>query len=278
MPFVLDVQPPAEPSAAGNVWFAIGRRGLLARRDTSEGRERWALPDEAAFRTLGIPHEPGIFFGRFGERDAFASNLADKVALPEGWALLGLRDLVEAFDEETFAVAGHASHILDWATTSRFCGRCGARAERVPAEWCMRCPGCSLMTYPRISPAVIVLIRRGDQALLARNARFPLPFYSTLAGFSNIGETLEETLRREVFEEVGVRVGSLRYFGSQPWPFPNSLMVGFTAEWESGEITVDHEEIADAVWASVDALPLVPPRISIARRMIDAWIDEVRSR
>jgi NAD+ diphosphatase len=278
MPFVLALQPQAESPAGGTLWFAIGKRGLLVRRDGSGGREQWALPDEAAVRGLGIPCDERTFFGRLGDRDVFASSLEDKTPLPEGWSLLGLRDLVQAFDEETFAIAGHASHVLDWATTSRFCGRCGARTERVPTEWCMRCSTCSLMIYPRIAPAVIVLIRRGDHALLARNARFPLPMYSTLAGFSNIGETLEETLRREVFEEVGVRVGALRYFGSQPWPFPNSLMVAFTAEWESGEIAVDHEEIADAVWASVDALPLIPPRISIARRMIDAWALEVRSR
>jgi NAD+ diphosphatase len=122
---------------------------------------------------------------------------------------------------------------------------------------------------------VIVLVRRGPLALLARNARFPVPFYSTLAGFSSIGETLEETLQREVLEEVGVHIGNVRYFGSQPWPFPNSLMIGFTAEWEAGDIAVDNDEIADAQWFSVDALPVIPPRMSIARRLIDAWVAEV---
>jgi NAD+ diphosphatase len=139
----------------------------------------------------------------------------------------------------------------------------------------MRCPKCALTSYPRIAPAVIVLVRKGEKALLARNATFPLPFYSTIAGFSDIGETLEETVEREVFEESGVRVDTIRYFGSQPWPFPHSLMIGFTAEWNSGEIAIDHDEIADAQWFSADALPLIPPRVSIARRLIDAWVNEV---
>ena len=130
--------------------------------------------------------------------------------------------------------------------------------------------------YPRIAPAVIVLVRRGEEALLARNARFPLPFYSTLAGFSDIGETLEDTVHREIREEVGIEVANVRYFGSQPWPFPNSLMIAFTAEWASGDIAVDADEIADAQWFTRDALPMVPPPLSIARRMIDAWLTERR--
>jgi NAD+ diphosphatase len=140
----------------------------------------------------------------------------------------------------------------------------------------MRCPACGLMAYPRIAPAIIVLVRRGEEALLARGARFPSAFYSTLAGFAEIGETLEETLEREVFEEVGVRVKNPRYFGSQPWPFPHSLMIGFVAEWAGGDIRVDGKEILEARWFRPDALPSIPPPISIARRLIDAWVEDTR--
>src|SRR5262249_3755857 len=145
-------------------------------------------------------------------------------------------------------------------------------------ERCMKCPACGLTAYPRIAPAVIVLVRRGEEALLARGARFPLPFYSTLAGFSEVGETLEQTVAREIREEVGVEVKDVRYFGSQPWPFPHSLMIGFTAEWAGGEIKCDPTEIADAKWFRADALPLVSPPLSIARRLIDAWVAEVSRR
>jgi NAD+ diphosphatase len=131
------------------------------------------------------------------------------------------------------------------------------------------------MSYPRISPAVIVLVRKDDEALLARNARFPLPFYSTLAGFVEIGESLEQTVAREIREEAGIEVKDVRYFGSQPWPFPHSLMVGFTARWAGGELRADEREILDARWWRADALPQVPPPLSIARRLIDAWVDEV---
>jgi NAD+ diphosphatase len=138
----------------------------------------------------------------------------------------------------------------------------------------MRCPSCGLLGYPRIAPAVIVLVRRGDEALLARGARFPGLFYSTLAGFVEIGESLEETIVREVREEVGIDVKGARYFGSQAWPFPHSLMVGFFAEWAGGEIQPDGTEILDARWFRADALPPVPPRLSIARLLIDAWIGD----
>ena len=224
---------------------------------------------------MGIAASEAEHFGRSDDGDLFAVSVPDDIVVPPDWAFLGLRALVESFDEETFAIAGHGAHVVDWRTTSRFCGRCGATTGRMPAERAMRCPACGLTIHPRIAPAAIVLVRKGDLALLARNARFPLPFYSTVAGFTDIGETLEETVRREVKEEVGVEVGALRYFGSQPWPFPHSLMVGFTAEWLSGDIVVDGEEIADAKWFSPAELPRIPPRLSIARRMIDAWVEEV---
>ena len=143
----------------------------------------------------------------------------------------------------------------------------------------MICPSCGLAAYPRIAPAIIVLVRRGDRALLARNAKYPVPIYSTLAGFVDIGESLEETLAREVREEVGIEVTNIRYFGSQPWPLPHSLMIGFTAEWAGGEIRVDGEEITDAQWFAADDLPsLLPSHISIARRLIDAWTEEIEGR
>jgi NAD+ diphosphatase len=142
-------------------------------------------------------------------------------------------------------------------------------------ERCMVCHDCGLTNYPRISPAIIVLVRRQGQALLAHSARFPSAFYSTLAGFVEPGETLEETLEREVREESGISVTNIRYFGSQPWPFPHSLMVGFTADFAGGEIVVDGKEIMDARWFSADQLPEIPPKLSIARQLIDAWVADV---
>jgi len=171
-----------------------------------------------------------------------------------------------------FLMAGRATQVVEWSTTHKFCGRCATATERVATERCMRCPSCGLLAYPRIAPAVIVLVLRGDEALLARGARFPGAFYSTLAGFVEIGESLEDTIVREVHEEVGIEVKASRYFGSQPWPFPHSLMVGFFAEWAAGEIRADGREILDAHWFRTDQLPMIPPPLSIARRLIDAWV------
>jgi NAD+ diphosphatase len=136
----------------------------------------------------------------------------------------------------------------------------------------MRCPVDGLSNYPRVAPAVIVLVERDDTALLARSGRWEVPMYSTLAGFVEPGETIEDTVSREIREEVGVDVTDVRYVASQPWPFPHSLMLGFTARWAGGDITVDGDEIADANWYRASALPMIPPPPSIARRLIDDWL------
>jgi NAD+ diphosphatase len=176
--------------------------------------------------------------------------------------------------ETEWLVAGRAVQLVDWARTHRFCGRCGTATLMQSNERAMKCPACSLLAFPRLAPAMITLVTRGDEALLARGVQFRGPMYSCLAGFVEPGESLEGAVVREVREEVGVEVGNVRYQGSQPWPFPHSLMVGFRAEWAGGDIVCDPTEILDAQWFRRDELPNIPPRISIARKLIDAWIDE----
>jgi NAD+ diphosphatase len=252
-------------------WFVVHPRGLLAR----QVEERWVLPTDDDLQALGADSADAHALGVLDDAEALAVSCSAPVEKLGAFTPLSLRTLAASMPPERFAVAGRALHVIDWATTSAYCGRCGAKNERSATERAALCPVCRLTTYPRIAPAVIVLVRKGEQALLARNAKFPGVMFSTLAGFSEIGETLEETLVREVEEEVGVRVHQLSYFGSQPWPFPHSLMVAFTAQYESGEIRVDPTEIAEAAWFSVDALPPIPPPLSIARRLIDAWCAEV---
>lgn len=252
-------------------WLVVHERGLVARREGAA----LVFPTEAELAGLGIRREDAHRLGSLDGTDALA--LPAEGDVPSPFETLGLRALAGLLPAELFGVVGRAMHACDWIATNRYCGRCGTPTARAASERCVECPACKLRIFPRISPAIITLVRKGELALLANNAQYPGLFYSTLAGFADIGESLEETLVREVHEEVGVHVKNVRYFGSQPWPFPNSLMVGFTAEWDSGEITIDQKEIADAQWFSIDALPTIPPRLSIARRLIDAWVDEVRA-
>ena len=183
-----------------------------------------------------------------------------------------LRQLFGALTDEEFAIAGRALGLTAWDRDHRHCGRCGAATERSPKERVRTGVACGHTAYPRLSPAVIVLVERDGRCLLARNARTRMPFFSTLAGFVEVGETLEECVAREVREEAGIELADIRYFGSQPWPFSGSLMVGFTARWARGELVGDPTEILDAAWFAPDALPVVPPRLSIARALIDDFV------
>lgn len=179
-----------------------------------------------------------------------------------------------------WSIAGRAVQIVEWARTHRFCGRCAMPTVEVAGERAMRCSGCGLMAFPRVAPAMITLVTRGEsgprqEALLARGAHWPTAMYSCLAGFVEPGETLEGAVRREVREEVGVDLGDVRYVASQPWPFPHSLMVGFRAEYAAGDLQLDPVEIADAGWFTRSDLPDIPGEISIARKLIDGWLTEV---
>jgi NAD+ diphosphatase len=233
------------------------------------------LPTDADVVGLSIDETAVLEAGGPGETRVSAVAVGEDMVFPAPLEVISLRDVFGLLGDAGFLAAGRATQLVEWATTSRFCGRCGSTAEPVAGERCTRCSKCGLLAYPRIAPAIIVLVRRGDEAILARNARSKMSFYSTLAGFVEVGESLEQTVAREVREEVGVEVENVRYFGSQSWPFPHSLMVGFTAEWKAGEIQADGVEIVDAKWFRADALPLIPPPISISRRLIDAWTTDV---
>ena len=211
------------------------------------------------------------FVGFWEGEACFAVEVEDIVdADALRYQLGNLYHLLGRVDDGLFALTGRAAQLLDWERDHRFCGRCGALAQPAQGERAMTCPSCRTLLYPRIAPCVIVLVTRGDEMLLARNARFPRPMYSALAGFIEPGERAEETLRREVREEVGVSVGEIRYFGSQAWPFPNQLMLGYFAEYEGGALRPDEEEIAEANWYHPRSLPPIPPPSSIAGQLIRA--------
>ncbi|OPY80236.1 MAG: NADH pyrophosphatase [Syntrophorhabdus sp. PtaU1.Bin153] len=176
--------------------------------------------------------------------------------------------------DEFYRAALRAMHIIDWDRTDQYCGRCGTKNELKTGERAKVCPACNVLSFPRISPAVIVLVEKGRKVLLARAARFTQDWYSVLAGFVEPGETLEDVVRREVKEETGIDVKDIRYFGSQPWPFPDSLMVAFTAKYADGEIQVDGNEIVEARWFEYDKLPNIPGKISIARALIDWFVEK----
>ncbi len=187
------------------------------------------------------------------------------VALPDD--ARGLRALLAEGPDDLAQAAGRAAQLLEWVSTHSFCGRCGWPNEPSPVELTRVCPNCGLVTYPRISPAVIMAVRRGEEVLLARRAGGST-FWSVLAGFVDPGESLEQAVVREVAEEVGLAVDEVTYVGSQPWPFPSQLMIGFRARYAGGELVVDESELAEAAWFRPDALPTIPPPFTIANRLI----------
>lgn len=231
-----------------------------------------SLPGGRQLAALQI--DPGSFLpvGLLGGQYCQTTWLANQDAAPEGFTFRRLRSLFGSVDENLLAVAGRAFQIAEWARTHRFCGACATPTVHVDGERCLRCPQCGHAAYPRISPAMMVLVRRGSSLLLARHKNSPTRFFTALAGFLEAGESIEDAIHREVMEEVGLKVDQLRYFGSQPWPFPHSLMVAFSAEYVSGEIVVDENEIEEANWFGPDdPFPKVPPMgLSIAGHLIDA--------
>jgi NAD+ diphosphatase len=215
----------------------------------------------------------GIFLGLLDGRHCWAVDVDANGEDAARDDVVDLYRLWSSVDEPTWALAGRALQLVEWQRTHRYCGRCGTPTVDAEGERARACPECGLLAYPRLSPAVIMLVERDDgRALLARNANFPTGMFSTLAGFVEPGETLEHAVRREVMEEVGLAVGDVEFRGSQPWPFPHQLMIGFGAQYLSGEIAIDGQEIVEAAWFTPDDMPSFPTGgMSIAGRLIDEW-------
>ena len=290
--FAAGVAPPAVEAQA--FWFVFQADRLLVElgppspRPSDDprvaARASWArIPLTRALQINNNPlwFEPArtLYLGRLAGTDCWAAEAPPGAAAPpEGMGWEGLRALFTVLEDAHFALAGRAVQLLDWDRSHRYCGRCGTPTEAKSEERARACPSCKLTVYPRISPAVMALVRRQGEILLGRSPHFPPGMYSALAGFVEPGETLEQCVAREVEEEVGVQVSRIRYFASQPWPFPNSLMIAFVCDWAAGEIRPQAGEIEAANWFKVLQLPRLPSNISIARRLIDAVVEEMRGK
>lgn len=262
-------------------WFVCqGSHILLIQKqaDPTDAEPSYCLPQTQDLQSLDqdFSTDPAKtqVLGYLDNHPCIAAELPEAWTISKPFVKQSLRKLHGVISDDVFAIAARAVQIIAWHTTHQFCGRCATPTIQLPTERAKRCPNCELRQYPRLSPAVIMLISKGEQLLLARAPRFRNGMYSVLAGFVEPGESLEETVARETKEEVGIEVKNIRYFGSQPWPFPNSLMVGFTAEYAGGKIVPEPGEIEDAAWFNKTDLPPVPGELSIARKLIDWFVTQ----
>jgi NAD+ diphosphatase len=260
------------------VWLFQGTN--LVVEEAASGASSAGIPLKTIVRALGdleVFEIPPLE----GPEPIFAAALPPDLPLPPPWRAVPVRQGLARFTGEAAVdsrgPAGRmlrAFHIVQWRADSRFCGRCGAQNTNAPGELARLCPVCGRLEFPRIAPAVITLVARGrEEILLAHNKKFAPGVYSLIAGFTEAGENLENTVAREIREEVNIEVRDIRYIASQPWPFPNSLMLGFTARYASGELRPDGNEIEDAQWFSRDKLPLLPGGSSVSRYLINRWLE-----
>ena len=253
-------------------WFLIRQDRVLVSLLQDGPQEKAEIPLLVHPDRIGVEVGEVHYLGSLNGRGIYAAAVKEGAGPPPELTYKSPRSLLVRLEEEMLSLAGRALQIVDWGQTHKFCGKCGRPTGNHPRERAKICPVCGLESYPVISPAVIVAVSRGEELLLARSPRFPESMFSVLAGFNEPGESLEETVEREIMEEVGLKVANISYFGSQPWPFPHSLMIGFTADYAGGRIRVDGEEIIEAGWYKAGRMPNLPGRYSIARELIEDFL------
>lgn len=252
-------------------WFAFFKNNILVKHE-SDGchiplSDKSPLCEEKRLRIHNIATYNDVQCKAYFVDEEIADNL------PEGYEFVELRASYDVIPVQEYKLAGKAWQILLWDINSKYCPRCGVETEQISPIG-KKCPKCNQEFYPNISPAVIVRIHKGDSILLVRAKNFRGTFNGLVAGFVEAGESFEETVEREVMEETGLRVTNIRYFGSQSWPYPSGIMVGFIADYVSGEIKLQEEELTSAAFFTKDNLPEIPRKLSIARKLIDAWLEE----
>jgi len=272
MGFVSDFKHP-DRIEHNSLWFMVHEQKIVV----FSQNEAALIPRYKRLVENSIISDHIQYMGAYNTVPCYAAEIVTNEDLPKCFSVHPPLSLVNEIGVDLVRVAGLAIQFINWSRNHRYCGKCGKLTEDKKDERAKICIDCGQVYYPRLSPAIIVAVVRDDLLLMASSPRFPSNFYSVLAGFVEPGETLEECVKREVREEVGIEVKNIKYFGSQPWPFPDSLMIGFTAEYESGEINTDENEISAAAWFARDQIPRIPLSISIARKLID-WFMEGKNR
>lgn len=225
---------------------------------------------------LGFFVDAKITLGQWQGHDCEVWDLLPEAKAVQGFELVDLRSLLAASSDLAFCIASRAVQLIEWRRVNRYCSRCGGGLQGHHSDHAMHCNACNADYYPRISPCIIVIVTYQDKCLLARQAQWPAGRYSALAGFIEAGESAEQAVYREVFEEVGLKVDDIRYIGSQSWPFPGQLMLGYSARASSEDICIDGVEISEAQWWHYQQLPeFIPPPTIMAGRLIQAFVDQV---
>ncbi|MCE5284455.1 MAG: NAD(+) diphosphatase [Pelosinus sp.] len=259
--------PAANPAPSAACCFLFQGDELLLKEDSEQN----IIPLMQDIKKLPSPLVHFQYIGTLNQTACYTGSI-EAPRLPAGYTPKKLRPLYSELSEDLFGMALRAYHLLTWLKNNQFCGCCGTKMATLSEELAQKCPSCGHIAYPKISPAIIVAITKEDKILLARSNRFPPGRYSVIAGFVEAGENLEQGVIREIKEEVGIQAKNIRYFSSQPWPYPDSLMIGFTAEWAGGEITIDNKEIVAADWFTANTLPDIPGQGSLGRKLIDWYL------
>ncbi|MCD4822899.1 MAG: NAD(+) diphosphatase, partial [Methanococcoides sp.] len=257
-----------ENSEGKTLYFPVRSRKVLVENGIDAEEYFKYIPERSVLESTEV-----IYIGTLGDIPCHCFEIPEEAEF-EDMEFLGLNDLYGIIDEEMLGITSRAVQMADFYRTHQYCGLCASPTHYVPEETGMQCGNCAHIAYPRISPAVVVLIEKEEELLMARSHHFKEGMYGLVAGFVEAGETIEHAVHREVKEEVGVSIKELSYFGSQPWPFPSSLMIGFTATYESGDIEIDTNEIEDAKWFPIDEIPTPPSKKSITGSLIEVFIEK----
>lgn len=271
--FEPSVKPLSEGSVEDLYYIFIGEDLIIRNND-----DRMRIPRLRDIAGIDMSLINKQYMGRYKGTNCYSAEL-EHYNEAQGLERISLMEYSRNIDEEAYLLASKAKLLLDWYKRNQYCGKCGSKMEPKDStyERSMVCSSCSTATWPRTSPAVLVAVTKDDKILLANNKNNPEDTYSVLAGFVEYGETFEDCVRREVYEEVSIEVENIRYFGSKPWPFPNSMMIAYTADYKAGEIEVDKSELNHADWYSLEDLPrLFYNKNSIAHDLIENFRSSYR--